>query len=305
MKSKYLLTFYRETSDFPRSTLKEESLEPIELSIGYDISDFISKTLSEHMSSPVHPYFKMNFLDSDIKTCYTLLSVYFSFAKAHKTDFFTLNYFDAFIAAFDILLPRQSVSFIVEKEIMRLLSKLSLEDEVNPLYFGSESALAQKLVIKTREIDYYAALKDDDSKILTYHCDNLTDVVFATIYHILSNDYTFKRCGICNQWFIPSVNKNEDFCDRISPLYPDKTCKQANIHIKSLNRVNNSQVQLLQKRIYNKFRTAAEVNPEKVEVFEKFKIDMEFQKQEIKKGVKTEAAYIAWLNSHYTKKKKS
>jgi len=84
-----------------------------------------------------------------------------------------------------------------------------------------------------------------------------------------------------------------------------KTPLQANIHIKSLNRVNNNQVQLIQKRIYNKFRTAAEVNSEKVEMFEKFKIDMEFQKQEIKKGVKTEAEYIAWLNSHYSKKKRS
>ena len=123
--------------------------------------------------------------------------------------------------------------------------------------------------------------------------------------------YTVKKCRNCCEWFIP--NKSDTLnCDRISPQYPDKTCKDAAKHIQRLKRENANESAKIYKSLYtimlNKYNAAKDIGDSKLseelrkELYDVFMPSANQWKLDIKAAVKTEQEYLEWLNSHKRKK---
>lgn len=125
--------------------------------------------------------------------------------------------------------------------------------------------------------------------------------------------YTVKHCRNCGRWFIPDKSDTLN-CDRKSPQYPDKTCKDAAKHIQRLKRENKNEAAKIYKSLYtiklNKYNAAKDIGDSKLleqlrkELYDVFMPSANQWRLDIKAGVKTEQEYIAWLNSQRPRKNK-
>ncbi len=125
--------------------------------------------------------------------------------------------------------------------------------------------------------------------------------------------YTIKTCRNCGRWFIPDKSDTSN-CDRISPQYPEKTCKDAWKHIQRLKRENASDPLKIYKSLYNiklnKLSAAKDVgdseraNLLRKDLYEDFMPSADRWKSDVKEGLRTEQEYVEWLNSHRQKKNK-
>jgi len=212
---------------------------------------------------------------------------------------FSSDFFESYMSANKTSVPRVSFERILPTDVIKLLAIAGNDEYVE---FIKMNDFDREIYLQTKQITRFLALKGTRNHSTIYHCNDLNDIITASIYHILKSGYTFKKCGNCGKWFVPYTNKNEEYCNRISPQYNDKTCKEANILIKSNERIKNDEVQKLQKRVYNLHRSKLEAGYGDPEKFEQFKQDKATWKEELDKGMKTEEEYITWLKSHYTKK---
>ncbi len=244
---------------------------------------------------------KLTVSDRDRNRTFLIAYQFLGLWKAYKNKSGNmLPFFEAYMRASNLLLPRFSVDYLLPIDILNVLALSSLADNVDISDFSEHSDFAKDTMLKSRKISLLMELKIESEKLTTYYCDNLQDIVVALIYHTLKSDYIFKECGNCKKLFVPTTNRNEEFCDRISPQYSTKTCKAANVLMKSLEREKSSELKILEKKIYNLMRTSAVANENKVAAFDKFKREREIWRNDLKSGAKTEAQFISWLQSHYS-----
>ncbi len=117
---------------------------------------------------------------------------------------------------------------------------------------------------------------------------------------------TVKPCRNCDKWFIADKSDTQT-CDRISPQYPDKTCKEAAKHLIRLKRENSNEAFKLYKSIYTtklaRYNAAKEsgdtilADQLEKEVYEGFTHVATQFKADIKNGTRTEEEYIEWLRT--------
>lgn len=69
--------------------------------------------------------------------------------------------------------------------------------------------------------------KDDITKIYTYDCRDIGDVIMAGVFHYTMSGCHLKKCPICDKWFI-TKDKRQNACPR---NYEDTTCKKEYIKI--------------------------------------------------------------------------
>lgn len=129
---------------------------------------------------------------------------------------------------------------------------------------------------------------------------------FIAFFFKFHSNKVIRRCENCQKWFIPNNKVDTKYCNRISPQYSDKTCKEAMILIKKIQNEKSDETKRFEKKIYNKLRTAyknyeKESDKLKLEIFMKTKEEM---KQKLKNSVITEKEYQEWLLSHYVREEK-
>lgn len=299
MKSRFSLIF-KESGKKVQDVLLVSESKNVQIDLGNTVCDFANlKEIKEHM------FLGFGVSPGDKKKAYMLTQQFLLLLRVYKhSNGSKLPFFEAFMSASNLYLPRFSVDYILPNDVLDVMAMRAVEDYGDLVSFSEQSSFAKDTIIKSNKISLFLALKDDDKKTTTYFCDNLQDIVVALIYHILKAGYDIKECENCHKMFVPTTNKNEEYCDRISPQYPTKTCKSANILMKSLEREKSSETKILEKKIYNLLRTTARANNKKEEAFDKFKEDRDVWRENMKSGTKTESEYMTWLSSHYSEKNK-
>ncbi len=300
METNFKLIFAQEGREVPKAALESSGGVKVELQFGYDVCDFIDLG-GNKAPYKKHDYTNFKFDVNDIKNALRLTKMFFAFGSSRR-DGFSQDLLEAYMSANKLLVPRISYEYVLPDDVIELMAKLSIEDHGEYDILKGAPELNREITLQMKQIDTFMVMKDTKKVSTIYHCDNLCDIVFSSIHHILKCGFTFKSCKNCSKKFVPYINKNEDFCDRLSPQYPDKTCKEANILIKSTSRIKNDEVQKLQKRVYNLYRSAINFGYSDEAKLDKYMKDKNIWIENLKKGIKTREEYIDWLKTHYARK---
>jgi hypothetical protein len=199
-------------------------------------------------------------------------------------------------------------SMISNLETPRKLTKYTMNNKI----VDNDSILAS--CIKNNTIDevkvkqLYNAFLDDKKSLINisfnYLCNNSKDLMNVIIQNIFDHksNVVIKRCENCGKLYIPK-KLDTKYCDRISPQFNDKTCKQAMDIIKK-NEALNDPIKRLYKNIYNTLYISYSNNKSKEskKVFNSFVKDSKIKDLEYKKGIISQEDYDNWLRSFYKRK---
>ena len=149
--------------------------------------------------------------------------------------------------------------------------------------------------------------KDLDVNIIkTTTINTSADLLIFVIDHTFANNNKalIKKCSNCNKYFV-TKKADTKYCDRPSPQYPEKSCKNAADLILKNKKATQDEVYSTYKKIYNLYRNKVnstiddEKNHLAEEEFEIFKEKNSSWKEKYKNGNVTEEKYLEWLRSHY------
>jgi hypothetical protein len=264
-----------------------------DLDFGNVLCDF-----AEVKNGREHIFYQYAVSGEDFKLAHQIALQFLAIGKSNHFGF-SQTVFEIYLKTINKNIPQFMTDFPVYTKLIDLYRHLGIEKDID---YAKLSEFEKDTLLKMAQISMVMDLNSNDNVKVVYFCEDLQDIVISLFYHLLKLDYTFKRCQNCGKRFVPLVNKNEEYCSRVSPQFPGKTCKEANIHLKSLERVKSNETQLLEKRVYNLYRTAACHDADKMQTFEWFKKGKLLWKERLKTGKVNEAQYKEWLKSHYARK---
>lgn len=130
-----------------------------------------------------------------------------------------------------------------------------------------------------------------------YECINIDEFMMISFLKLIENNYCIAKCKNCNKYFIAYNRTDTLYCDRISPQDSTKTCKQYGVDKAWWERTKDeNDWYSLYRKVYQSFQMKAKRNPKlKKKDFDNFRKEANEWKQEVKKGTKTEADFMKWL----------
>ena len=143
-------------------------------------------------------------------------------------------------------------------------------------------------------------IKRSKFEIQSFPCRNLLEFLCTSVYQILKNGYTIKQCSNCGKLFVPYNRSDTIYCDRQSPQDVKKTCKEYGAIKTYQDNLKRNEAMGLYRKIYMQKQMLCKRNPdikEYADDFERYKLASKQWKSDVKKGIKTEAEYIQWLNT--------
>ena len=261
--------------------------EELENGIGYIA---IQNELGEYIDSPT------NILEREStfkKLLYTFYSICNQKKKLYTEEFFLtlMSYYGYQVPPVELRIskPDTNPKFLVEisKTFVRRhsISAISVE--------------AEKII---DEINTFRIMRQYDCEARKFENQNdlyvpvYTGINYymAVAYELVKQGYYVNKCEHCGRWFIANNKSDEKYCDRTSPKYSQKNCREAMIYIKQLEREQGNEAFKLYKQrynvIYKKYGSSSnEMND--------FKNQAGTWKEHIRNNTKTEQEYIDWLKT--------
>ena len=289
-----LITLQYEQGSDVETIIDTEARSYYQCEIGYLISEFMDLDLSliniTNIGSNInHPFWKCNEIaDEGVSGACTAgivqgrfrLFFDYCFQNEVKMD---IALFKKFMGVCKMEVPTYSfLNDYSQSDKDKVMGK-SVEELI-------ERYLREKLV-PTATFEQYFCIKSKDSKSL------IEQLCVASVFHILSNQHIFKKCENCGKLFVPS-KQDAKYCDRISPQYASRTCKEAVIYKNRIAREKQSEAGRIYKSIYTMKYVRGDF-----EDIRRFMGDAQNWRDDIKRGSKTEGEYIDWLKTHYVRKK--
>lgn len=226
-----------------------------------------------------------------------LLDFYFAY---FNTDYIDINNWNSFISTFTIESPRS-------KDFYNFESSNDNNKNVDPKELINscinDSSIDKK---ETKKVSELLLNKENEYIHITtdYFCSTTADILVATINYLFKNkpSAVIMKCQNCGKFFIPK-NSTAKYCDRISPQFENKTCKQAMDSIKKEQALNDP-TKRLQKNIYNTLYSSYsnKKTKENKNILDDFKKENVVKKAKYKIGKITQEEYIKWLKSFYKTK---
>ena len=146
-------------------------------------------------------------------------------------------------------------------------------------------------------LELYERNRDSFSIWTTYEFWGYADLALIILSVLLKNGLTLKRCAWCGNWFSPS-RIGEQYCMRTAPGETWKSCKEAAKYEKQLKRERASE----SGRIYKSVSTMLAARAERKDITRKevddFRDEAKKWRDLVKRGERTEAEYIKFLNSY-------
>lgn len=139
----------------------------------------------------------------------------------------------------------------------------------------------------------------------TYVLNNTKELIISFLCNFFRNNpnKTIKKCEHCGKWFVPD-KRTTKYCDRLSPKYKNKTCKEAAVLINKLLNEKSNEVKYLRKKIRMKYYNPVNNygKQKDIERLEKFDNEDEVWQNKLARDEVTKTQYKNWLNSHYVRK---
>ena len=134
--------------------------------------------------------------------------------------------------------------------------------------------------------------------IEVFEFSSVTDLVLLSLFHLIQERVTIKKCANCGRFFVPLTRSDAIYCDRPAPEDNTKTCKEYGSKVLWYENIVNDDVAKLARNIYCSKQMLAKRNPDKREyadMFAFFKTEKKRWEKEIKTGTKTREEYAEWL----------
>ena len=239
---------------------------------------------------------KDQFNEHKKEKAHLLLDFYFSYFNNDYIDFNSWNYF---VSTFNVENPRNKNFYSFEspdnknKDVdpKQLLDECIGDSSINK----SEIEKVSKLLLN-KDNEYIHITTD-------YFCETTTDIFVATVSDLFKNkpNAVIKKCQNCGKLFIPK-KRDAMYCEKISPQYDNKTCKQAMDVIKK-NEALNDPIKRLHKNVYNTLYTSSANNSKENEkILKSFIKQNKVKQSKYDKGLITTEEYASWLRSFYKRK---
>jgi hypothetical protein len=138
-----------------------------------------------------------------------------------------------------------------------------------------------------------------DSNMSNFHLSDSLSAVCTSLYYLLDRGYTIKKCSNCGKYFVPFNRSDTIYCDRPSPQDSNRTCKEYGAEKLWYDKLKQNEVASLCRKISQaKQKKASRYKdlPIYLEQYERFQKESKQWKSDIKKGLKTEAEFLEWLN---------
>ena len=199
-------------------------------------------------------------------------------------------------------------SMISNLETPRKLTKYTMNNKIVDNGSILSSCIKNNTIDEIKAKQLYNAFLDDKESLINisfnYICNNSKDLINVIIQNIFDrkSNAVIKRCENCGKLYIPK-KLDTKYCDKISPQFNDRTCKQAMDVIKKSEALNNP-IKRLYKNIYNTLYISYSNNKSKesTKVFNDFVRDNKSKEFEYKKGIISQVDYENWLRSFYKRK---
>ena len=165
------------------------------------------------------------------------------------------------------------------------------------------SDLVNNNSLDKNKVDSLSNAIEDNRIILSdsYHCENTRELLIATLNNIFENKNSavIKRCENCNMLYIPK-QINSKYCNRISPQFENKTCKQA-MDIKKKKEALTDPIKLAYKKIYSNLYNLYSKNRTKENrtTLQSFKKEHLAMARKYRDHLITEAEFLKWYKSFY------
>lgn len=293
MKSQFLLVI----KDKERTMTISNEFNSFTCDLGYDVCDFMALN-GKPDTEKKHIYTKL-MEDSPnaekvSQIIFKFLLEFFILIRVAKDNSFKLEKYEAFMYSCKLSLPRFFIEYETLNEL-REISKLAAEK-----FAENMPPLQMSVLKKIRDIDFYLATINIDSKTTTYYCENMLDVAVTSIYHTFKLGLTFKICENCGLWFVPLYRSDRKYCNRPAPQAEGKTCQDYGLEKAWSEKLNKDEAAGLYRKVYMKLQLQAKRNPENkanAEKFEAFKSQSKIWKKEISEGIKCKNDYVEWLKN--------
>lgn len=241
--------------------------------------------------------FKKEFAEEDIYNANNIINLYF---RAFNQDYIDKTKWDDFLSIFNIKKPSIKTNFYPTSSDNNLFN-IDLDNFLQRCINNQEVTSDEiKKIINT----FFSKNNSLTNVSFEYVCYNTRDMLVAVIDEVFKNkpSAVIMKCQNCGKFFIPK-NSTAKYCDRISPQFENKTCKQAMDSIKKEQALNDP-TKRLQKNIYNTLYSSYSNKKTKdnKKMLDDFKKENIVKKAKYKSGKITQEEYIKWLKSFYKTK---
>lgn len=241
--------------------------------------------------------FKKEFEEEDIYSAKNIIDLYF---KVFNQDYIDKSKWDDFLSIFNIKKPSMKTNFYPTSSDNNLLN-IDLDNFLQRCINNQEVTSEEiKKVINT----FFSTNNALTNVSFEYVCYSTRDMLVAVIDEVFKNkpSAVIMKCQNCGKLFIPK-NSTAKYCDRISPQFENKTCKQAMDSIKKEQALNDP-TKRLQKNIYNTLYSSYsnKKTKENKKILDDFKKESIVKKVKYKSGKINQEEYIKWLKSFYKTK---
>lgn len=221
----------------------------------------------------------------------TLLDAYFIM---FGTDYINKQNWSLFSMIFNLEMPRKHTKYMIN-------NSNSTESVIS-------SCIKNNVLDNKRIKKLYETFLDDNNNLINisfdYLCYNSKDLINVIIQYLfdLKSNAVIKRCENCRKLYIPK-KLDAKYCDRISPQFENKTCKQA-MDLINKNKALNDPIKRLYKNVYNTLYISYTHNKTKdsKNLFNEFVKANKIKDLEYKKGLIKVDEYESWLKSFYKRK---
>lgn len=165
-------------------------------------------------------------------------------------------------------------------------------------YGGAHDLLELDTHLERTLLDRYGRDCLPDATIEVFEISNAVDAALLSLFHLIHEQVTIKKCGNCGKLFFPLLRSDAVYCDRAAPQDGTKTCKEYGSKVLWHEKIMNDDVARLARNVYSAKQMLVKRNPNKseyAEMFEHFKQERNQWEKQIKSGTKTREEYAEWL----------
>ncbi len=167
---------------------------------------------------------------------------------------------------------------------------LEYDKSIKKFNFDSPEALAKYIKNECKKNHNFHI------KNYLYSFNSLMSVYYFCVLYFIENNIPIKICKNCGKYFIPENRISSIYCNRI---YKDKkTCKEIGANNAYNEKLKKDEVNSLYRKILSAKKMTANRNPDiplYLEKYEKWKLEANQYKKDIKSGIKTQEQFKEWL----------
>lgn len=261
--------------DDPRASEHDDSIDIdyFESKIDIGIKEIINSYISLHKTLREIINFSYNINEEKYLNGLTPSQRYYIFIHSYQTD----EYMGLF-------------NYLTDASFNQDFDFLEYDKSIKKSNFDSPESLAKYIKNECKKNHNFHI------KNYLYSFNSLMSAYYFCVLHFIENNVPIKICKNCGKYFIPENRISSVYCNRI--FENNKTCREVGANNAYNEKLKKDEVNALYRKTLSAKKMLANRNPDipiYLERYEKWKIEANKFKRDIKKGKKTEDEFKNWI----------